>query len=424
MKPVERTATPMARLSLVVAVLSILMQSWPHTRDIMRDTYKPGAAFEPRVKAILDVSRVAASGGPYLAVPSSSGFEPVDRKVNDLGFSAFAYAWASTTGRPLRRRHLMALNLCILLAAVLGLLTFAPTPQRLVAALILLLIPLPPADFRSPDPLSTHGSLALLGVVVASAVARSWARPLWVLPAAALFALYAIRSAYAYYAAAALLAVTVVESVRLRNGEPILRGAFILISTLLMLWPWQASIAARGSDSRVLRQDTLGTHPIFIPLLEGVGWSENRWGLKPYDPWIATYLANRFGLEPLDVGAVESERRARITYVDLWREAPGHLVMVYASRVPGVAREHAAGGLAGALALLIALPLALVTAWGRAGVTLGLLVAAASLTACLVFQAVVLDPREAYTYPLRVASGLTLAFALSVLAERAFVRPT
>ncbi len=412
----------LARLSWAAAALALLVQVYPHVGDLVRNQYARGSAWEPRVKAILDVSRVATRGGPYLAVPAGSLFQPVDRKVNDLGFSAFAYAWGGITGQPLNRRLLMGINLGILVSALLALLASAPPRARLATVVVLLLVPIPVPAYRSPDPLATHGSLMLWGIVIAASMTRAW--PVWAHASlgGALFVIHTIRSAYALYAVAALLAVAGIEALRTRAKAPLLRALVVLTACLPLHILWQVPLAHRAADRRVVQQDTLGTHPIYIALLEGVGWSENRWGLKPADPWVASYLAVRFGLEPVDVGTVESERRARLTYRELWREAPLHLLGVYASRVPQAVREHTFGGVVGGALLLLALPAAVLVAWSRRDPLPGLLLALAALTACLLFQTLVLDPRLLYAYPLRLASGLALALALSVLADGALAR--
>lgn len=403
--------------SLATSGLALALQVYPHLVDLWRDDYVRGAAWEPRVKAILDVSRVAARGGPYLAVPEGTRFEPVDWKVNDLGFSAFGYVWARLTGQPLKRRMLMGLNLAILAAAVVALLAASPPLARLAASGVLMLTPIPVAAYRSPDPLAAHGSLVLLGIALAAAVVRPW--PYWSFAAmgAALFVIHKIRSAYGLYAIAALAAVALWGTWRARNRAPLLRAALVLGACLALEVPWRLPLAARAADPRVTRQDTLGTHPIYIALLEGVGWSDNRWGIKAWDPWVATFLAERYGGEPVNVGSAESERRARRAYLELWREDPLHLIAVYASRLPSAANDHVFGGTLGALALLFAVPAAVAFGWRQPDAAQGLLLAATALTLCLVFQTVVLDPRLLYAYPLRIASGLTLAFASATLWE-------
>ena len=407
----------LARSSLTAAAIALAAQVSPHLSDIWRDDYAQGAAWEPRVKAILDVSRVAARGGPYLSVPAGRGFEAADLKVNDLGFAALGYAWGRAFGQPLKRRTLMAVNLVILVTALLALFAVLPPLSRLLASLVLLLTPIPVPAYRSPDPLAVHGSLALLGVVIAASVMRRW--PYWSYASIGLFlfVMHKIRSAYALYAAAALLAVAVIGAWRDKNRPPLLRASATLFTCFALEALWQVPLAARAADPRVSQQDTLGTHNIYIVLLEGVGWSHNRWGIKASDPWAATYLADRFGADPVNVGTGESERRARRAYFDLWLQEPAHLIAVYASRVPKAVADHCFGGTLGGLVLLVAMPSAAILGWRQSIPAGGLLLASAGVTLCLVFQTVVLDPRLIYAYPLRIASGLTLALASAQLLE-------
>ena len=356
----------------MVAALALLVQAWPHINNVVQNQYKKGAAWEPRVDAILEVSRVASSGGPFLAIPSGSSFEPVDLAVNDLGFSAFGYFWGRLTGSPADRRVLMVLNLVLLLAACTALFALFPPEARLAIAVVLLVVPVPVPEYRSPDPLATHGTLLLIGVTIAASLTRAWPRWTHALLGAVLFFMHAIRSAYAFYATAALLAVVAFEFARTRDRALWLRGGVLLSSALTLGLLWQVPLKARAHDPRILQQDALGTHPVYIPLLEGIGWSTNRWGIKPWDPWVSSYLAERFKGDAVNVGTKESERRARITYGELWR---------------------------------------------RSAPWTGLIVGSAALTACVLFQTVVLDPRLLYAYPLRLASALTFALAVGVLVE-------
>lgn len=414
----------LAPVSLAAAALAGVVQAWPHLLAIERDAYPPGSAWEPRVKAIVDVSRVAARGGPYLCVPLESGFQPADLKVNDLGFSALGYVWGRGLGRPLNRRVLMVANLGILLAALLALFAAATPLARLVSAAVLLLVPIPVPEYLSPDPLAAHASLAMLGIVLAASTLRRW--PLWTYAplALALFAIHKIRSAYALYAGAAILAVALLGAWRARRREPLLRAALLLLLCVPLELLWRLPLLARAADPRVTQQDTIGTHPIYIALLEGIGWSENRWGIKASDPWVSTFLAERYGGPAVDVGTAESERRSRAAYFELLREDPLHLALVYASRLPAAARDHVLGGLVGGLLLVAAAATAALQSWRRPRSDDGLLFAGMAMTACLLFQTVVLDPRLLYAYPLRVATAATLAFALALLLARARERDT
>jgi hypothetical protein len=415
---VKPGAAALARASWAAAALLVAAQAWPHLVDIRRDQYAPGGAWEPRVKAIVDVSRVAARGGPYLSVPAGSGFEPPDLKVNDLGYSAFGYVWGRALGQPLNRRVLMLLNLTVMLVS-LGALLFSIEPvPRLLVCLLLLFTPIPVPAYRSPDPLATHASLALLGVALSGAPLRRW--PYWAsgIAGALLFAIHKVRSAYALYAGAALVAVALVGAWRTRSRLPLLRAGVALAASFALEALWQVPLQLRAMDPRVSRQDALGTHPIYVPLLEGVGWSENRWGIKPWDPWVAQYLAERFGGDAVNVGSNESERRARRAYFDLWLQDAPHLLAVYVRRLPGAARDHFFVGIWGALAWLLIVPAAMAVGLRLPSTTLWLLLGSVGVLLSVLFQTVVLDPRLLYAYPLRVVSAASLGLALGLLLER------
>lgn len=392
------------RLGLAAIALSCIPQLYLHTRDAWTGTYT-GSAYEPRVKAILDVSRVAAKGGPYLCVPNEGKFEPADQLVNDLGVSFFGYVSAKLTGRPISRGSLLWLNLFIFVVSIVALALVTPVPYHFAIAACLIVSHVCVSEYRSPDPLATHGALALAAVAIASARKDN----LWfgLGLGVGLMVVHKIRSPYAMYALAAALVVDAVTQGR--RGRAWVGMA---IGVVVIAIPWNLALRARAHDSQVTQLDTLGTHPIGIALLEGVGWSENKWGIKPFDPWVAEYLSKKYNLPAVNVGTEESERRAWKAYWSLWREDPLHLAGVYLKRAPLV-RQHVILGYVGMVALVIIVPVAFVLTWGKRDVT-GFLIALTVLTACLIFQTAVLDPRLLYAYPLRILSDLLLN--VSILA--------
>jgi hypothetical protein len=178
------------------------------------------------------------------------------------------------------------------------------------------------------------------------------------------------------------------------------------------------AVARRAADPRVRERDVLPAHNVYNPLVSGVGFSPNRWGIEPWDPWVAAFLAERTGQPPVRVETFESERRARVVYLQLWKEAPAHLLRLYLGRVPEAFRKHGWLGLWGAALWAVALLLALPRAWRRRdGPSVALLIAPALVAAGLVAQIVLIDPRLLYSYPLRFTSALALLTAWSVLAE-------
>ena len=119
------------------------------------------------------------------------------------------------------------------------------------------------------------------------------------------------------------------------------------------------------------------------PLVSGLGWTPNRWNIEPWDPRVAQFMADRLGLEPVGVFTAESERRARIVYISLWREAPGHLVRLYLSRVPGAFRDQFVMGSPGVGLWLLATGIALARAWKRGETACSpVIVGAATMVLC------------------------------------------
>ena len=431
MAPEQSSAVPGRALTvrhwpLAVAILALLPQLLVHMGDLHAGS-APGSEYTPRVKAILDVSRVAASGGPSLAVPTKDGhFEPVDRKVNDLGPAALSLA-IGRMGYTAGRRTLLALNLVLFVVAMAALIAATPGVYRAALAVPFLFTPLVVAEYRSADPLATHGALAVLGIGLAALGARG--RPTWqaLLLGVLLFVSHKTRSAYALYTAASLLVAAAATLVAWRDRRILRSLLFVALGFLTLELPWHVFLAQRARDPRLVSQDILGRHPIWIALLEGVGWSRetgaygpsNQWGLRPYDPWMATHLAEHFQLEPVDVGTAESERRSRLRYLELWREAPGHLIGVYAGRLPEAVAAHTVGGWLGLAALVISGPLAIVAAWrDRNRTMLTLLLSASGMFLCIAFQTVILDPRLLYAYPLRSVSLILLSLCMGVLMTR------
>ena len=173
-------------------------------------------------------------------------------------------------------------------------------------------------------------------------------------------------------------------------------------------------IGRRAQDERFADKDALGTHNAFEPLVSGVGWTPNEWGIEPWDPRVGQFLADRLGLAPVGIYTRESERRARVVYASLWREAPGHLVRLYLARVPGAFRDQFVMGRLGVGLWLLATGIALARGGKRRETACSpVIVGAATMVLCLVAQSVAIDPRPLYAYPLRVLSALSLSVSLT-----------
>jgi hypothetical protein len=363
---------------------------------------------------MLAAAASAAGGGPFVAVRSGRDFSLAPGLLNDVGMAGILDVASRLRGQPVGLGTLGLANLAVLAAALLGLVVVLD--RRLHAALIplFLLVPISVREYRSVDTVAIHGALATLGVVIAAGLGRRW--PPWIgIPlGVAAFLVDKVRSVYGIYALVAALGVTLVIA---RSDRRVLaRLACLLVTFAALEVPWHYVMRERASDPRVADGETLRSHGFWEPFVSGIGWTGNRWGIKPWDPWVVEFLAARLGQEPVAIPTEEGERRAREVYVSLWEEAPLHLAGLYLARIPAACREHFTLGLVGALAWLSLTAAALVAAAKRADTPLlSALVAGIVMLLGLTFQTLVIDPRLIYANPLRFVSAYGLAVALGSL---------
>lgn len=410
------------RLATLLACLAALPQLLVYAGHV-RSGHYPGSAYKPRVEATLEAARAAAEGGPFVAVRQGKRWSLAPGLLNDVGLAGILDVGSRLLGRPLGLRALGVVNLLFLAAALFGLVL--ALDARLHAALVplFLLVPLSVREYRSIDSVAIHGALAALGIALAAALGRPW--PAWsgIPLGVALFVVDKVRSAYGVYSLAAVVTVSV-GLLGLRDRRATLARLSLLLATLLALaLPWQAAMRRRAADPRVVDPDTIRAHNFWEPFVSGIGWTDNRWGIKPWDPWVAQFLADRLALEPVPIPTAEGERRSRAVYFSLWREAPLHLLGLYLGRLPAACREHVVLGIPGALAWALVSAAALGAAWRRRdGPLLAALAAGSTLTLCLLFQTLVIDPRLIYANPLRFVSAYGLALSGCVIL-RAFRSP-
>jgi hypothetical protein len=298
--------------------------------------------------------------------------------------------------------------------AAFGLVVVLPPPARPALVALFLLVPIVVREYRSPDSVALHGSLAAMAVALAVAPHRGW--PIWSgLPLGlVLFAVHKLRSPFGTYGAAAVVAALAlaVLCTRTRQARALAVIAVMAAAFVACEVPWRRGLERRAQDPRISDTDILNAHNFYNPLVSGIGWSENRWGLKPWDPVVAGFLAERTGRPPVTLATFESERRARRVYFELWREAPGHLLRLYLSRIPTAIGQYFWLGWWGAVAWAAVGLWVLRTAWHRRDtLSLAVLAAPAVVAAGLVAQIVLIDPRLLYSYPLLFVSALGLLSA-------------
>jgi hypothetical protein len=389
-------------------------------RQIRNNDYHAGASYAPRLEAVVKASRTGMRGGPFASVREGEGYTLAPGLLNDLGMAALADLWGRGVGRPITLTQLAVFNLAVMALALVALVLVAPAHVRPALAVLFVVVPLCVREYRSPDSVSIHGALAALAIALAVAPVQRW--PAWTgLPMGVLlFVVHKIRSPFGVFAAAAMAAALLIVLLRTRRYRALRTLACVALGFTVLEIPWRIALDRRACDPRVTDQDILREHNLYNPLVSGIGWTANRWGIEPWDPKIVEFLAARTGEEPVGLATFESERRARAVYLGLWREAPGYLIGFYLGRVPTAMRDYVWLGYWGAALWVVSGMLALRGAWRRAdGVALALVVAPAVVAAGLVAQVALIDPRLLYSYPLRFVSALgLLSSAALVIAGR------
>lgn len=409
----ERWVTVAAGLAALVPLLVFAQQ-------IRTGDYHPGSSFPPRVEAVLKASRTGMRGGPFAAVRDGEGYTLAPGLLNDLGMAAIADLWGRTLRRPLTATHLAVLNLAFMALALAALVAVVPARVRPALIVLFVAVPLCVREYRSPDSVTVHGPLAALAIALAIAPHRRG--PAWTGLAIGilLFLSHKIRSPFGVFAMGAIAAALMLVAMRTRRFDAWRLLALAALAFVILEVPWRIALDRRASDPRVVDEDILREHNLYNPLVSGIGWTPNRWGIEPWDPKVVEFLAVRTSQAPVGLATFESERRARAVYLDLWREAPGYLAGFYLGRVPDAVRQYVWLGYWGAGLWLAAAALALRSAWRqRDAAGLALIVSPMVVAAGLVVQIVLIDPRLLYSYPLRFVSafGLLTAAAL-VAAER------
>lgn len=373
---------------------------------------------------MLQTSEAARQGAPLATVPAEGGYSVAPGLHNDLGIAVIVDLYSRTTGRRGTHRTLGTINLLVLALAGIAVIFAFPASLRLWLVPTFLLVPFITPLYRSADSVAIHGALAALATAIVTLTLRPGHAAMAVGAGAALFLVHKIRSPLALYGLGTLLAGAVVAWLATRDRGPVRRLLFLLLAFFLLDVPWRLAISQRSRDPRIIEGDTLPAHNVYNPLVSGIGWTENPWGIKPYDPWVAAYLAERVGGEPISLATRESEERARRVYIDLVLERPFALAWLYLRRVPFALARYGIFPSWGALAWLAVVIGGCVAAGKKRDASaLALLTGALGITAGLVAQVALIDTRFIYAYPLGVTSALAAAAGGGVLIRGFRRRP-
>jgi hypothetical protein len=415
--PVTLRATPV--LVTLGAFLALLPQFLDFAGRVQRGDYG-GTASKPRVAAFLGASTATLEGGPFATVPVKGGYSVALDLFNDLGIAAAISAWTHATGRQATEATLGSLNLIVLVISFVLLVPAFPAQVRMALIPVFLLVELVDPRYRSMDSVSMHTSLAALAIalpLLTLRASRPWIAIFWGILC---FALHKTRAVYGLFSLMAL-ALSLAASFRLvRDRTLIVRAGFFLLGFLACEVPWRMAVERRMNDPRLVESDSLPAHGIYQPLLSGIGWTPNPWGLKPWDPWLAQFLGDTMRAAPVPVATQEGERRAKQMYITLAKQRPFALGWLYARRLPGALSEHSLFGAAGAVLWVVAASVALALAWRhRDADGLSLVLIPVTVACCLVLQTMVIDTRPIYAHPLGLVSALILAAGIPVALRNA-----
>jgi hypothetical protein len=411
-RPRRAGRVPWGALALVLASLPQLAG---FSRIALTGRYT-GSAYEPRVEAFIGASQTGAQGGPFATVPlGRRRYSTAPVLISDLGMAGIADSYGRVTGHALNRRVLAWIVLGFLAAAVLALAWVMPVPARWALVPVALLVPLCVREYRSPDVVAIHGALALLAVVAGTAAGRLPSARVAVTIGILLFALHTLRAPYGLYAAAAWVGASGLLLLREWSRRRLAHVGLAFAVLVVLEAPWALLLRSRAEDPRVVDGSSRTSHGVFQPLISGIGWSDNPWGIVPWDLKVAAFMAARDGRGPVDIASAEAEKRARDIYLGLWREAPGSLLGLYLRRIPWALGRYFLFGGWGALLWLGVLGRAGVLAWRKADlVGLAALAGPALVSGGLLAQIVLVDTRLLYAYPLHITSAVALASSVAV----------
>jgi hypothetical protein len=335
--------------------------------------------------------------------------------LNDLGIPTAVSLWTRATGQRATDRTLGSLNLIVVATASLLLVFAFPARVRLWLAPVFLLIGLVAPLYSSPDSVAIHGSLAALAVAIPVLTLRA-PRP-WMCMALGLvwFCVHKVRSVYGIYSLLALLPALFVGTTVFKDRRILPNAGCLLLGFLACEIPWRIAVHARVTDARVIERDALPEHAVYEALISGIGYTENPWGIKPQDPWVAQFLADWAHADVVHISTQESERRAKAVFFSLARQRPTALLGLYARRIPHALANYSILGAGGAVVWVVMAAAAVFLAARRRDKDgLLLLLPPTAVAGCLVLQIVMIDTRYIYAHPLEPVSAIVLAAAIPV----------
>lgn len=372
----------------------------------------------------LDSTDCTVSRGAWLAVCENDRLIPISERAiaDDPGHALLLSAWAAVTGERATLVDVARLNALLNLVGLVALAALLFSLRAWITSLVLLA--LGPAEFLGWMGTSPHwafiGMVSLAGLLPLAIATRRNAA--WIAGGIVALALATlVRESIGLMGFALTLiavAATALRAPRRLRAVPRL-GLILVLATGALLAPKWVTMA-RDAALPMAPAERLQTHGLSHTLYLGLGFVENKWGIR-YDDDYGEDLANKAGLvfcspeyfrmmwrlylgriaeDPLEVARLYWEKAVRLLSVPTLQPGPPF-------------------GLVLAIGLAHLLAAAWFGAWRRVGLPEGLEIEAVSLAFLGLFlaQAILALPSQMYAVPVN-AFILVLFGALVEFAAR------
>ena len=381
----------------------------------------------------LDSSECTVSRGAWLAVCENDRLIPISERAiaDDPGHALLLSAWAALTGERATLVDVARLNTLLNLVGLVALAALLFSLRAWITSLVLLA--LGPAEFLGWMGTSPHwafiGMVSLAGILPLAIATRRNAA--WIgggIIALALATL--VRESIGLMGFALTLGAVAAAALRApRTLRALPRLALILVLASVALLAPKWATMARDAALPMAPAERLQTHGLSHTLYLGLGFVENRWGIR-YDDDYGEDLANKAGIvfcspeyfrmmwklylariaeDPLEVARIYWEKAVRLLSVPTLQPGPPF-------------------GLVLAIGLAHLLAAAWFGAWRRVGLPEGLEIEAVSLAFLGLFlaQAILALPSQMYAVPVNafilVLFGAIVEFAARALCTAVSIR--
>ena len=381
----------------------------------------------------LDSSECTVSRGAWLAVCENDRLIPISERAiaDDPGHALLLSAWAALTGERATLVDVARLNTLLNLVGLVALAALLFSLRAWITSLVLLA--LGPAEFLGWMGTSPHwafiGMVSLAGILPLAIATRRNAA--WIgggIIALALATL--VRESIGLMGFALTLGAVAAAALRApRTLRALPRLALILVLASVALLAPKWATMARDAALPMAPAERLQTHGLSHTLYLGLGFVENKWGIR-YDDDYGEDLANKAGIvfcspeyfrmmwklylariaeDPLEVARIYWEKAVRLLSVPTLQPGPPF-------------------GLVLAIGLAHLLAAAWFGAWRRVGLPEGLEIEAVSLAFLGLFlaQAILALPSQMYAVPVNafilVLFGAIVEFAARALCTAVSIR--